>query len=58
MELRVELVGQVEHRTYSGAGARRRGQPALYITARCVFRLGDEGLELIEVLTKAKETAQ
>jgi propionate CoA-transferase len=44
-----KFVEQVEHRTYSGSEARRRGQPALYITERCVFRLGDEGLELIEV---------
>jgi propionate CoA-transferase len=44
-----KFVQQVEHRTYSGAEARRRGQPALYITERCVFRLGDDGLELTEV---------
>jgi propionate CoA-transferase len=44
-----KFVAQVEHRTYSGGEARRRGQPALYVTERCVFRLGDDGLELIEV---------
>jgi propionate CoA-transferase len=44
-----KFVGQVEHRTFSGTEARRRGQPALYITERCVFRLGDAGLELTEV---------
>jgi propionate CoA-transferase len=44
-----KFVAQVEHRTYSGSEAWRRGQPALYITERCVFRLGDEGLELTEV---------
>jgi propionate CoA-transferase len=44
-----KFVAQVEHRTYSGGEARRRGQPALYVTERCVFRLGDDGLELTEV---------
>ncbi len=41
-----KFVAQVEHRTYSGSEALRRGQPALYITERCVFRLGEGGLEL------------
>ena len=44
-----KFVAQVEHRTYSGGEAVRRGQPALYVTERCVFRLGHDGLELIEV---------
>jgi propionate CoA-transferase len=44
-----KFVELVEHRTYSGTEARRRGQPALYITERCVFRLGESGLELSEV---------
>jgi propionate CoA-transferase len=44
-----KFVDEVEHRTYSGAQARKRRQPALYITERCVFRLADDGLELIEV---------
>jgi propionate CoA-transferase len=44
-----KFVEQVEHRTFSGSEARRRGQPALYITERCVFRLGDGALELTEV---------
>jgi propionate CoA-transferase len=44
-----KFVDQVEHRTFSGAQARKRRQPALYITERCVFRLGDEGLELTEI---------
>ncbi|MGL6109932.1 MAG: acyl CoA:acetate/3-ketoacid CoA transferase [Rubrivivax sp.] len=44
-----KFVAEVEHRTYSGRHARQRGQPALYVTERCVLRLCDEGLELIEI---------
>lgn len=44
-----KFVGEVEHRTYSGEHAYARGQEALYITERCVFRLVAQGLELIEV---------
>jgi propionate CoA-transferase len=44
-----KFVSQVEHRTYSGAHAFKRGQQALYITERCVLRLCAEGLELIEI---------
>ena len=47
-ELR-KFVAEVEHRTFSGKLAAERGQPVLYITERCVFRLTDEGLELIEI---------
>jgi propionate CoA-transferase len=43
----------VEQRTYSGAHALRRGQSALFITERCVFKLVRQGqesaLELIEI---------
>jgi len=44
-----KFVEAVEHRTFSGAYAMQRGQPVLYVTERCVFRLVDGGLELIEV---------
>jgi propionate CoA-transferase len=39
----------VEHRTFSGREAWRRGQTVLYVTERCVFRLHAAGLELIEI---------
>ncbi len=42
----VKQVGQV---TFSGAYARQAGQPVLYVTERCVFRLTDRGLALTEV---------
>src|SRR3954453_8206558 len=44
-----KFVAEVEHRTFSGSYARQRQQPVLYITERCVFRLGEQGLELVEV---------
>ena len=44
-----KFVREVEHRTYSGAQAWKRRQPALYVTERCVFQLCAEGLELIEI---------
>jgi propionate CoA-transferase len=44
-----KFVEQVEHVTYSGAVAVERGQQALYVTERCVFRLGSQGLELVEI---------
>jgi len=45
----VKFVEQVEHRTFSGREAWRRGQPVLYVTERCVFRLHAHGLELVEL---------
>ncbi|MBU0753224.1 MAG: acyl CoA:acetate/3-ketoacid CoA transferase [Gammaproteobacteria bacterium] len=45
----IKFVEEVEHRTFSGAEAARRGQPVLYITERCVFQLTADGLELIEI---------
>lgn len=44
-----KFVPQVEHRTFSGAEALRRGQKVLYVTERCVFRLHERGLALVEV---------
>jgi len=44
-----KFVGEVEHRTFSGDYALKRGQPVLYVTERCVFRLTSCGLELVEV---------
>jgi len=44
-----KFVQEVEHRTYSGAVAMERGQAALFVTERCVFRLTPQGLELVEV---------
>jgi propionate CoA-transferase len=44
-----KFVKEVEHRTFSGPVAHRSGQKVLYITERCVFRLMEKGLELIEI---------
>jgi len=44
-----KFVAQVEHRTYSGQYAIHKGQSALYVTERCVFRLSEKGMELIEI---------
>ena len=44
-----KFVEQVEHTTFSGAFAAKRGQPVLYMTERCVFRLAEDGLELTEI---------
>jgi len=45
----VKFVKDVEHRTFSGEVAFMSGQTVLYITERCVFRLVEGGLELIEI---------
>ena len=44
-----KFVAEVEHLTFSGPEAVRRGLEVIYITERCVFRLCPEGLELTEI---------
>jgi propionate CoA-transferase len=44
-----KFVRQVEQVTFSGPYAARAGKPVLYITERCVFRLTDQGLAVIEI---------
>lgn len=44
-----KFVLKVEQKTFSGKYATMIKQPVLYITERCVFRLCEEGLELIEI---------
>jgi propionate CoA-transferase len=55
-KLRIEKEGKikkfidcVEHVTFSGTYARRKGQPVLYVTERCIFSLTQEGMELTEI---------
>ena len=42
----VDAVAQI---TFNGERAQATGQSVLYITERCVLRLGDDGLEVIEL---------
>ena len=44
-----KFVKQVEHRTFSGKVAYKNRQYVLYVTERCVFKLCETGLELIEI---------
>jgi propionate CoA-transferase len=44
-----KFINAVEQITFNGAHAAAMGQPVLYVTERCVFRRGREGMELIEV---------
>ena len=49
-----KFLQSVEHRTFSGREACRRGQRVLYVTERCVFQLradreGQGSMELIEI---------
>ncbi|MEZ5824800.1 MAG: CoA-transferase [Geminicoccaceae bacterium] len=44
-----KLVERVAEITFSASTARQRGQEVIYVTERAVFRLGAEGIELVEV---------
>lgn len=44
-----KFLQQVEHVTFSGQHANKKGQQVLYVTERCVFKLVEQGLELIEI---------
>jgi propionate CoA-transferase len=44
-----KFVEKVEHVTFSGDYAARRGSQVLFVTERCVFSLCKEGLALVEV---------
>jgi len=44
-----KFVDKVEQITFSGDRASREGRNVLYVTERCVFKLGEKGLELTEV---------
>lgn len=44
-----KFLATVEQVTFSGRRAARLGQPVLYVTERCVFRLRPAGLELLEI---------
>jgi propionate CoA-transferase len=46
---RPKFVARVGQITFSAAEARARGHRVLYITERCVLRLGPVGLELLEI---------
>lgn len=45
-----KMVEAVEHVTFSGKRARELGQDVLYITERCVIRLGETGLMATEIM--------
>jgi propionate CoA-transferase len=44
-----KFVERVEHVTFSGAYARQKHQPVMYVTERCVFALTEAGLKLVEI---------
>ncbi|MFY9779210.1 MAG: acyl CoA:acetate/3-ketoacid CoA transferase [Candidatus Baltobacteraceae bacterium] len=44
-----KFIHEVEERTFSGPLAAAKGQSVLFVTERCTFKLGVEGLELVEI---------
>ena len=44
-----KFLNSVEQITFSGKYAQKRKQPVYYVTERCVFKLVDKGLELVEI---------
>ena len=44
-----KFLGAVDQITFSGHQAVKKGQPVLFVTERCVFRLTEVGMELVEV---------
>ena len=44
-----KFIPEVEHRTYSGEQALKVKQEVLYVTERCVFRLDEKGVILVEI---------
>lgn len=44
-----KFVNKIEQVTFSGPYAASTGQNVLYVTERCVFKLSEQGLELIEI---------
>ncbi len=45
-----KMVDEVEHVTFSGRRARQLEQDVIYVTERCVMRLGDDGLVATEIM--------
>jgi propionate CoA-transferase len=44
-----KFIKQVEQITFSGCYAAQNKKPVLYVTERCVFRLTEDGMELMEI---------
>jgi propionate CoA-transferase len=44
-----KFVPAVEQVSFAAAAALAKGRPVLYVTERAVFRLGTDGVELVEV---------
>lgn len=44
-----KFVKAVQSVSFSALNAARSGQRVLYVTERCVFRLGEQGLEICEI---------